>query len=200
MQHQLWHICKRLTNSERVDALRKVMLAHDPPTVGNVAESLRLKEPATSLYLAQLKLDCGLVAPRREGRYVSYAPEPDPDDPRCAILVRVLKNFFKEESSRLRLPFALPQSAPAFVRSLPALANEGRARICIRLRRAGRSSIPELMKLLNQCDAGIRRHVGIIAKANLCTCSDGLCSWQEPQDPIIVTFLNLMDKEIPLPA
>lgn len=200
MQHQLWYICKRLTNPERVDALRKVMLAHDPMTVSNIAESLRLKEPATSLYLSQLELDCGLVAPIREGRYVSYAPEPDPDDPRCEILVRIFKEFFKAEAERLKLPLALPQPAPAFVWAFPALANEGRAKICIHLRRHGKSSIAALMKLLGQCDAGIRRHIGIIAKAGLCAWSNGICSWQEPDDPILIAFLSLVEKECAQPT
>lgn len=34
-----------------------------------------------------------------------------------------------------------------------------------------------------------------ICKAGLCAWSNGICSWQEPTDPIFIAFLNLMEKE-----
>ena len=95
---ELWYVCKRLMNAERVDALRKVMLAPEPMIVTQLADMLRIKEPATSQYLTQLEVDCGLVASIREGRYVSYPPKADPDDPRCEVLSGVLRRCFKDES------------------------------------------------------------------------------------------------------
>ena len=194
---ELWYVCKRLMNAERVDALRKVMLAPEPMIVTQLADMLRIKEPATSQYLTQLEVDCGLVASIREGRYVSYAPKADPDAPRCEVLSGVLRRCFKDESDRLGLSLAGPREAPSFVQGLAGLSNEGRVRICLHLRKHGPCSVSTLSKLINQCDAGIRRHLRIIGDAGLCQGKDNIWHWREPNDRVLKTLLDLFARELP---
>lgn len=195
IHRKLWSVCKRLSNAERLDALRKVLLSLDAMSVSQISEKLHLQEAATSQYLAQLEFDCGLIAPERKGRYVCYRPEADPEDPRCEKLLQALQDFFRQEAQTLRLPLAYPQSAPAFARGLPALSNEGRIRICLHLRHGGNPSIALLYKLINQCESGIRRHLDIIAKAGLGEWRNTGYFWKEPTDPILRLFLDLLEEE-----
>lgn len=192
---ELCYVCKRLSNAERVDALRKVLLAPEAMTVSQISDRLHLKEAATSQYLAQLEFDCGLIAPVRKGRYVRYRPEADPDDPRCERLLLTLQDFFRQEAHTLRLPVAQPQPAPAFALGLPAFSNAGRIRLCLHLRHGDDPSIAVLSKLINQCDSGIRRHLNIIAQAGLGEWRNSGYSWHEPNDPILLIFLELFEKE-----
>jgi DNA-binding transcriptional ArsR family regulator len=76
---EFWKVCKKLANEERLDVLRHVILspADEGITVGQIADVVRLGQPATSIYLAQLQNDCGLVSSSREGRYCLYRAKPD---------------------------------------------------------------------------------------------------------------------------
>jgi len=194
---KLWYVCKRLCNAERIDALRKVMIALEPLSVSHIADSLRIKEPATSQYLAQLEDDCGLVTAERSGRYVKYRPGADPEDPRSEILVQLLKDFFRREADTLHLPFATPQPLPAFAGRLPALANEDRARICCHLRHTRSMTIPALIKFLGQCESGVRRHLKIISDCGMGELQGSTFTWREPNDPIMKTLLDLFDHDTP---
>ncbi len=52
-------VCRKLANEERVDVLRRVMISSEEGlSVGQVADMVRLEQPATSVYLAQLERDC----------------------------------------------------------------------------------------------------------------------------------------------
>jgi len=194
---KLWHVCKRLCNAERIDALRKVMISLEPLSVSHIADSLRIKEPATSQYLAQLEDDCGLVIPERSGRYVKYRPGADLEDPRSEILARLLKDFFRREADTLHLPFATPQPPPPFVSQLPALANEDRAQICCHLRHTGSMTVPSLVKFLGQCESGVRRHLKIISDCRMGELQGATFTWHEPNDLITKALLDLFDHDNP---
>jgi len=194
---KLWNVCKRLCNAERIDALRKVMIALEPPTVSGLADCLRIKEPATSQYLAQLADECGLVVAERFGRYVTYRPEADPEDSKSEILVHLLKDYFRREADTLHLPFATPQPPPTFVSQLPALANEDRARICCHLRHTRSMTVPSLIKFLGQCESGVRRHLKIISVCGMGELQGATFIWHEPRDPMIKAILDLFDRGAP---
>ena len=195
IHRELWTVCKRLSNAERIDALRKVLLAPDAMSVSQISDKLHLQEAATSQYLAQLEFDCGLIAPERKGRYVCYRPEADSEDPRCEKLLQALQDFFRQEAQTLKLPLAYPQPAPSFAHGLPALSNEGRIRICLYLRHGGEPSVAILSKLINQCDSGIRRHLNIIANAGFGEWRNSGYFWREPTNPILRLFLDLFEEE-----
>ena len=71
MSKPFWKVCKKLANEERIDVLRHVMISLEEEgiPVGQICDMVKLGQPATSTYLAQLQNDCGLVASTREGRY-----------------------------------------------------------------------------------------------------------------------------------
>ena len=84
-----WKVCKKLANEERIDVLRKVMTAFetDGLPVGQIADAVRIGQPATSTYLAQLQNECGLVACARTGRYCLYRSKDDNPLPRAEELL-----------------------------------------------------------------------------------------------------------------
>lgn len=197
INRKLWYVCKRPCNAERIDALRKVMISLEPPSVSHIADCLRIKEPATSQYLAQLEGDCGLIVAERFGRYVTYRPGADLEDPQSETLVRLLKDFFRREVDTLHLPFATPQPPPPFVSQLPALANEDRARICCHLRHTGSVTVPSLIRFLGQCESGVRRHLRIISESGMGELHGATFTWREPNDPVTKAILDLFDHNTP---
>ena len=62
MAKAFWKVCRKLANEERLDVLRRVMISSTKQglSVGQVSDMVRLGQPATSTYLAQLQNDCGL--------------------------------------------------------------------------------------------------------------------------------------------
>ena len=95
-KREFWKVCKKLANEERVDVLRKVMVSPDKDglPVGQIADAVRIGQPATSTYLAQLQDVCGLVACTRQGRYCLYRAVPDSSDAKVTALFQALKKFF----------------------------------------------------------------------------------------------------------
>ena len=51
-EREFWKVCKKLNNEERVDVLRRVMAALDQDglSVGEIADLVRIEQPATSTY------------------------------------------------------------------------------------------------------------------------------------------------------
>ena len=88
---EFWKVCKKLANEERIDVLRKVMAASEKEglPVGQIADAVRLGQPATSTYLAQLQNECGLFIGNiyGGGHITDYTPnDPDIRSPKVMVL------------------------------------------------------------------------------------------------------------------
>ena len=138
---EFWKVCKKLSNEERLDVLRKVMSSPEEGglPVGQIADAVRLGQPATSTYLAELQDACGLVASRRAGRYCLYYPAPDISDAKAVALFKALTRFFLAERAGWAPINGSRPLTPRFLSVLPALANATRARLLGFIRAEGRT-------------------------------------------------------------
>lgn len=174
------NVCKRLSNPERWAVLRQVAISADGfgSTVSDISGNTRLGVSATSQYLAQLESECGLARAKREGRYVSYLFEVNPDFPWTAELGAALRKHFRGGDGHE-------------VVILPALANAARVRVVAALRAAGRATKQELQRVTKMSEINVRRHLAVILESGLAAERDGGYSFKEPKDPLARHFLSL---------
>ena len=148
MAKAFWKVCKKLANEERLDVLRHVMICPEEKgiSVGQITDTIRLGQPATSTYLVQLQNDCGLVASTRDGRYCLYRATPDASDERLVTLFAALRKFFRAESTGFVFVNGRRPKPPKFLSVLPALANEARVRLLQIVKTEKRTDKSTLMK------------------------------------------------------
>lgn len=185
-KREFWKVCKKLANEERIDVLRKVMTAPEKEglPVGRIADAVRIGQPATSTYLAQLQDVCGLVACTRQGRYCLYRAVPDSSDAKVATLFQALKKFFLAESDGWTFANAARPQAPAFMSILPALANAMRVRMLGFVRAEKQTTREKIVTATKISDINVRRHLSCLASCGLISQSDDDIVWREPSDPL----------------
>ncbi len=189
---EFWAVCRKLNNEERIDVLRRVMVAHgDGLTVGQVADMVRLEQPATSVYLSQLERDCGLLTSTREGRCCVYRAEPDPDDKNALEIFSALSKYFRSECRGFVFFNGMRPKPPAFLSVLPALANESRVRVVAFVRRAGNTSKASIMKGTGMSELNVRRHVACLVECGLLEMNGPELIWREPDDELSRLFVRL---------
>jgi len=176
------NFCRRLSNRERLDVLRQVACAMTDGglTVGDIADLVRLKQPATSQYLAQLEAECGLVRAQREGRYVVYRYEPNPDFAPATEFGSVLRKYLRDER----------KGEPPFLRTLDALGNADRARVALFLRERGASAKVDVQAALELTELNARRHLSGLCERGLLAFDNPSFRWLEPADPISRKLLD----------
>lgn len=188
-----WKVCKKLANEERIDVLRKVMTAFetDGLPVGQIADAVRIGQPATSTYLAQLQNECGLVACARTGRYCLYRAEPDPNDPKMTILFPALKNFFRAEATGHAFFNGTRPAPPRFLSVLPALSNAARVQLLGHIRSELRTNHAKLAKHSGISALNVRRHIACIESCGLVNYDGNDIVWTEPADALSRIFIDL---------
>ena len=193
MSKPFWKVCKKLANEERIDVLRHVMISLEEEgiPVGQISDMVKLGQPATSTYLAQLQNDCGLVASTREGRYCLYRATPDVSDERIVTLFAALQKFFRAESAGFVFVNGRRPKPPPFLSVLPALANEARVRLLQIVRTEKRTNKPTLMKSTGMTELNVRRHVACLADCGLVDINGSEIVWCEPSDPLSRLFIQL---------
>lgn len=192
-EREFWKVCRKLNNEERVDVLRRVMAALDQDglSVGEIADLVRIEQPATSTYLMQLENDCGLVTSKRAGRYCLYRADPDHADGKAARLFAALKPYFMKEARGFEFVNGKRPDKPMFMTVLPALANKARAKVVGILREKGRIDKLALMKAAGLGELNIIRHMACIVECGLAGFEDGVYVWCEPDDEIARLFIQL---------
>ena len=192
-KREFWKVCKKLANEERIDVLRKVMASPDKDglPVGQIADAVRIGQPTTSTYLAQLQDACGLVACTRQGRYCLYRAVPDSSDAKVAALFQALKKFFLAESASWTFANAARPPAPVFMSILPALANAMRVRLVGFVRAEKRTDREKIVKATKISDINVRRHLACLASCGLTSQGDDGIVWHEPTDPLSRMFIDL---------
>ena len=193
MSKPFWKVCKKLANEERIDVLRHVMISLEEEgiPVGQISDMVKLGQPATSTYLAQLQNDCGLVASTREGRYCLYRATPDVSDERIVTLFAALQKFFRAESAGFVFVNGRRPKPPPFLSVLPALANEARVRLLQNVRTEKRTDKSTLMKSTGLTELNVRRHVACLVDCGLAEINGGEIVWCEPSDPLSCLFIQL---------
>jgi len=193
MAKTFWKVCKKLANEERIDVLRHVMISpeKDGLPVGQISDMVRLGQPATSIYLAQLQNDCGLVASTRDGKYCLYRAMPDESDTRVVTLFAAMQKFFRAESAGFVFVNGRRPKPPKFLSVLPALANEARVRLLQIVRTEKRTNKPTLMKSTGMTELNVRRHVACLADCGLVDINGSEIVWCEPSDPLSRLFIQL---------
>ena len=193
MSKPFWKVCKKLANEERIDVLRHVMISLEEEgiPVGQISDMVKLGQPATSTYLAQLQNDCGLVASTREGRYCLYCATPDVSDERIVTLFAALQKFFRAESAGFVFVNGRRPKPPPFLSVLPALANEARVRLLQIVKTAKRTDKSTLMKSTGLTELNVRRHVACLVDCGLAEINGGEIVWCEPSDPLSCLFIQL---------
>ena len=179
---EFWKVCKKLSNEERLDVLRKVMSSPEEGglPVGQIADAVRLGQPATSTYLAELQDACGLVASRRAGRYCLYYPAPDISDAKAVALFKALTRFFLAE-----------RAGWAPINGSRPLTNATRARLLGFIRAEGRTDRTKIVKATGLTELNMRRHLACIAACGLATVSGDDVAWREPSDETSRILIDL---------
>ena len=190
---EFWKVCKKLANEERIDVLRKVMAASEKEglPVGQIADAVRLGQPATSTYLAQLQNECGLVACTRAGRYCLYRAEPDAADAKSVALFQALKRFFRTETTGWTFANGARPPAPTFLAVLPALANAMRVQVLRFVRAEKRTDRVKVIAATGFSDINVRRHLACLPSCGLVENEDGDVFWREPADALSRLFIEL---------
>jgi DNA-binding IclR family transcriptional regulator len=85
----LWRTCRTLANAKRLRCL-KAVLTEPGLAVSEVAERAGIAENHACECLRALQAR-GLIAPRRQSRWVRYVPEPDPLVPSARPLLTALR-------------------------------------------------------------------------------------------------------------
>ena len=193
MSKPFWKVCKKLANEERIDVLRHVMISleEEGTPVGQISDMVKLGQPATSTYLAQLQNDCGLVASTREGRYCLYRAAPDVSDERIVTLFAALQKFFRAESAGFVFVNGRRPKPPPFLSVLPALANEARVQLLQIVKAEKRTDKSTLMKSTGLTELNVRRHVACLVDCGLAEINGGEIVWCEPSDPLSCLFIQL---------
>ena len=190
---EFWKVCKKLANEERLDVLRHVILspADEGITVGQIADVVRLGQPATSIYLAQLQNDCGLVSSFREGRYSLYRAKPDSSDERLAMLSAALWKYFAGESVGFVFINGRRPSPPPFLAILPALANKDRVKVLRAVRDGKCTNKASVMAATGMTELNVRRHLECLFECGLAEGGFSGFSWKEPTDSLSKLFISL---------
>ena len=193
MAKPFWKVCRKLANEERIDVLRHVMISPEKEglPVGQISDMVRLGQPATSIYLAQLQNDCGLVTSTRDGKYCLYRATPDASDERIVTLFAAMQKFFRAESSGFVFVNGRRPKPPHFLSILPALANEARVRLLKIVKAEKRTDKPTLMKSTGQTELNVRRHVACLVDCGLAEINGSEIIWRDPSDPLSRLFIQL---------
>ena len=159
--------------------------------VGQIADAVRIGQPATSTYLAQLQNECGLVACTRAGRYCLYRAEPDAADAKSVALFQALKRFFRTETTGWAFANGARPPAPAFLAVLPALANAMRVQLLRFVRDEKRTDRVKVIAATGFSDINVRRHLACLASCGLVENEGEDVFWREPADALSRLFIEL---------
>ena len=193
MTKAFWKVCKKLANEERLDVLRRVMISREDGglSVGQISDMVNLGQPATSIYLAQLQNDCGLLESSRNGRYCLYRATKSENDSSLAKLSDALRKYFLEESAGHVFVNGRRPKPPSFLAVLPALSNEARARLLQIVKSEKRVNRTRLVKATGLSELNVRRHVACLVECGLAEVAGGEIVWREPSDSLSRLFIKL---------
>lgn len=96
---ELWEVCRKLSNPERLDLLRRAYVRRDSGIgVNEGAEESKLGQPTVSEYFKQL-MELGLLRRERGGRLVGYYPDWSTATEAIAVIAEMLYERFAAGSN-----------------------------------------------------------------------------------------------------
>ena len=187
------NLCKLLMNRERLNLLRKAMMApcREGLPVSRLADMAWLKPATARRHLRILVEDCGLIEEVRDGRLVSFRARENADDENLRRLVSALLRFFLVEGRGGCDVNGEMASDPPFVTLLPALSNVVRVRMLSEIRKDGSLARQALVARCGLPESDLRRHLRILLESGLVSVKDDVFSFVEPADTLSQLFLSI---------
>lgn len=146
LQPSLWRTCRVLANRVRLGMLRE-LIRNPGQSVSDVARRLRVSPVLVTKCLRALQAR-GLLAARREGKYVYYRPSADESVLGAALLLRALRKTFASKKDPVEVIFrqATAFTHPRRITIISALQNEP-------------LESRKLLTATGMSDAALRRHL-----------------------------------------
>ena len=181
---EIWELCRKLSNPERLALLRKVYESKDGINVGTVNEHADgLKQSGTSQYLGQLwKL--GLIRRARSGKYVNYYAAPE----NAHVLIQDVALALQE---RFRAEFGSGNQDEGYVPVMRVMGNAMRAKIVGMLAREGRACRKYVCDKTGLEEKALIRHLKPALKIGLVQFDAKEILWvNQPTDTIAKLIVN----------
>jgi DNA-binding transcriptional ArsR family regulator len=188
-----FNLCKRLSNRERLNLLRKVMSTPllEGLTVSNLADMTWLTPATARSHLHVLDDECNLVEAVHEDRYVTYRTRRNVLDQDLQRLVPALVRFFRDEGRGWCDVNGLKAPDPAFAKFLPALSDANRVRVLHEIRKEGSIARDELLTRCGLPKPDLQRLLQVLAKTGLVVGDGDSISFAKPSDSLSQLFLSI---------
>lgn len=176
----VWRTCRVLANLRRLACL-KAVLRNPGECVGTLAASARVGETYASLALRNLQAR-GLIAARRESRWVRYFPEPDPLVPAAAPILEGIREALLDEQ--------LPAKEVAQI--LTAFTHPRRLALLRDLTHAGPTAFDALARSCGISPPALYRHLKKLERRSLVRAEQDVWSLARRPVPLAAVLLRLI--------
>lgn len=176
----LWRTCRVLAGTARIRLLRLV-LAHPDLGVSRLAEEAGIGQSDASQELRRLQ-SRGLLRRLRRGRRILFRPQPDPQVPSAAPLLKALKAVLTAES---------PARDPEICRIAMGFAHETRLRIARELARKPRRLAP-LATALRLSPSTLAHHLHWLRAGGWVRAEGAWLLYTPPRHPVARTLAQLL--------
>ena len=176
----IWRTCRVLANPRRIACL-KAVLKSPGACVGELAALAHVGETYASLALRSLQAR-GLIAARRESRWVRYFPEPDPLVPAAAAVLDGLRDALLCEQWPTK----------DVVRLLTAFTHPRRLTLLRDLQTAGPTAFAALVTACGISPPALYRHLKKLERRQLVRGEDDVWSLASRPCPLAAVFLRLI--------
>jgi DNA-binding transcriptional ArsR family regulator len=172
----LWRTCRALANRKRLACLRAVVGLPDRP-VKVLAARAALAQPVASAYLRQLQAR-GVIAARRDGRWVRYQPRAEPTVAHAAPVLAALRRALSRGGARDGI----------LLRRLAAFTHSRRLRLLRALRADADTDFAVLQQRAPMPKPALVRHLRKLAASGVARRTDR--GWRlAPRPPAVVAAL-----------
>lgn len=176
----IWRTCRVLANPRRIACL-KAVLKSPGACVGELAALARVGETYASLALRSLQAR-GLIAARRESRWVRYFPEPDPLVPAAAAVLNGLRDAL----------LCAQWPTKDVVRLLTAFTHPRRLTLLSDLQTEGPTTFDALAQACRISPPALYRHLKKLERRQLVRGEDDVWSLASRPCPLAAVFLRLI--------
>jgi len=176
----VWRTCRALANLNRLRCLR-IVLEQPAVTVGEIAERLSLSVCYASQVLRALQAR-GLLAARRESRWVRDVAHPDPLVVGSSLLLTALNRALLKEC----------RSDASLIRTLTAFTHVRRLEILRLLQVRSPLGAEDIQAHTRISSPALSRHLKKLSQRGMVSCADDRWSLLPPCDTLAATLLKLL--------
>ena len=171
----LWRTCRVLAHPKRLEMLH-ALIDRSPQTVAQVAGLVHLPLPATSIALRALGAR-GLLRATPKGKYVFYAPVPNPAVANAELLLKAVARALAEEMDYAEISHFVT-----------AFTHERRIRI-VREIKENASTIPELGLRTGISVPALMRHLTKLESREMIALKEASCELNIPTNSFAASLL-----------